>query len=388
MIPHPEEPTTGGYFDYNATSPLSRTARNAWLEAQEHSWHNPSSLYPQAAHVDHLLDAARLRIADLIGCEAPERILFVCGATEANNALFTSIAGAYPGAAVATGGTEHPSVLEPSRAHFGEYAIRLRHQPDGRLDLESLEEYLAGSSSRRAALPLSVVSVMAANNETGTLQPWKQIAEVCRRAGVAFHSDAAQWIGKLPAGDLGETCDYLTASAHKFGGPKGIGFLVIARDDKTFRGALGGPQEAGRRGGTENYPAIAAMVAALDESSRRGLPDPSSRDAFEHRIVASIPDARVIAGSSERLWNTSMLAFPGRRNIRILTALARSGFQVSTGSACSAGKGRPSMTLAAMSEPPETMGQVLRFSSGPDTSRADWMALADQLETIHEAMGD
>lgn len=378
----PGNPAIEGYFDHNATTPLSPAARSAWLEAQDKAWQNPSSLYPDAARVDHLLDAARLRIAEAVGCEAPERIVFTSGATEANNALCTSFAQAFPNSVVATGSTEHPSVMEPSRAGFGERALRLGLDSDGNIDLDDLARRLSMPGDRKDAAPVSLVSVMAANNEVGTLQPWKKISQLCRKAGVAFHSDAVQWVGKLPGEGLGDACDYLSASAHKFGGPKGVGFLIVPEDDAVFRCALGGPQEAGRRAGTENYPAIAAMVAALEQASHC-LPAASCfRDAFEEQVLGTIPGSRVIGHRSKRLWNTSMIAFSEVRNTRILTALARSGFQVSTGSACSAGKGRPSTVLAAMGEPPETMGEVLRFSSGSGTTSAQWRALADQLAAI------
>ncbi len=376
----PEHSAPRGYFDHNATTPLSAAAREAWLSAQDEAWQNPSSLYPEAARVDHLLDAARLRIAELIDCEAPERILFTSGATEANHALFASFARSFPGSVVATGATDHPSVLEPARAFFGARARRLPVTSDGQVDLDSLAEQVSPADT-----PPALVSVIAANNEVGTLQPWAEISRLCRPAGIPFHSDAAQWVGKLPGRNLASACDYLTASAHKFGGPKGVGFLVIPEDDPVFRSAIGGPQEAGRRAGTEDYPAVAAMVAALEEAARAPAPDHTLRDAFESRLLASIPGTRVIGQHAERLWNTSMVAFPAVRNTRLLTALSRAGFQVSTGSACSAGKGKPSPVLAAMGETPPTMTAVLRFSSGRATTAAEWTALADQIITSHHA---
>ena len=366
-------PSAIHYFDHNATTPLSLVARDAWIHSSDTSWHNASSLYPEAAHVDHLLEECRVRLADLLDCDEPERIVFTSGATEANNAVIASFARRFPEASIATGATEHPCVLEPSRAAFGESTVRLAVDTEGVLDLASLDTALAD----RPAL----VSVMAANNETGTLQPWQDVAERCAAADVPYHCDAAQWLGKLPAAGLGN-CPYLTGSAHKFGGPKGVGFLLVPEDDTIVRLAQGGPQEFGKRAGTEDAPGIAAMLSALEEVDSEPF-SPAPRDEFEQRILAELPGSRVIGAKAERLPNTSMIELPHTKNLRWLTRLARLGFQVSTGSACSAGKGRPSPVLAAMSQPPESMSRVLRLSSDRTTTEADWQALATAILEVN-----
>jgi len=220
--------------------------------------------------------------------------------------------------------------------------------------------------------------VMAANNETGVLQPWREVAELCRNYSVPFHSDAAQWIGKLPAGELGG-CDFLTGSGHKFSGGKGVGFMVVPEGLDDFQGFMGGPQEDGRRAGTENLPAVMAMVAALTEREDSLLEDVAAtqgarRDDFEHRISGL--GVKLIGASGPRLWNTSMFVLPHTKNLKWLTRLSQLGFSVSTGSACSAGKGNPSRVMSAMGLDFEEMGRVMRISGGWETTADDWAALA------------
>ncbi|MEZ5330002.1 MAG: aminotransferase class V-fold PLP-dependent enzyme [Verrucomicrobiales bacterium] len=250
---HAASPIVQGYFDYNATTPLSATAAEAWSTASRSHWHNASSLYREAAVVHQLLDDMRCELADLVECDEPDRVIFNSGATEANNAVLSHIARTTTGK-VAASAIEHPCVADCARALLGDRLIELPVDRSGVLELDALSACL--SEQRDIAL----VSIMAANNECGTLQPWKEALQLCKQHGVPYHCDAAQWIGKLPARGLGE-CDYLTGSAHKFGGPKGTGFLIIPEDDRRFRSLIGGPQQEERRAGTENYPAVAAMLA-------------------------------------------------------------------------------------------------------------------------------
>ena len=338
-----------GYFDYNATTPLSDAAREAYLEAADRHWHNPSGLYREAAAARRALEDARQELAAILDTD-PKRVVFNSGATEGANAIFHH----HSGEPVAISPIEHPCVTEAA----GDAATF-----DG--------EIPAGAK---------LVAQMAANNEHGAIQAWRTSLTRCREHGVRFFCDASQWIGKRPPDGLGE-CDYLTATAHKFGGPKGCGFLLIP-EGSDINTLAGGPQENQHRGGTEDYPAIAAMLAALKESQSK-VGDAAHRDAFETAILASLPGTQIVAADSERLWNTSMIILPEHKNLKWLTRLSARGISVSTGSACSAGKDNPSRVLLAMGYGYAEMGRALRFSSGHDTTAEDWMAAATALKEVH-----
>ena len=308
-------------------------------------------------------------IADRLGCGA-EEIIFLSGATEANNAVVAHAA-ASGFRSIAISAIEHPCVREPAELCFRDSLTEIAVTRGGVLDLESLEEILI---THRPGL----VAVMAANNETGVLQPWQDALALCRRHGALLHCDAAQWIGKLSSAGLG-ACDFLTGSAHKFGGPKGIGFLKVPEGGRPFRSLRGGPQEERRRAGTENLPAVAAMLAAWDavESGLTALAGEriSARQGFEVQIRAVLPGVMLIAEFSPRLWNTVLLTVPPPVNVKWLTRLSAAGFAVSTGSACSRGAGA-SDVLRAMGLPDDQSGQVLRLCGGWDTTTEDWQALA------------
>ncbi len=317
-----------GYFDHNATTPMSAAALEAWNRIAVKHWHNPSGLYPEAGEARHLLEEKREALADVFDVNEPERIVFTSGASEANNAVIRHLAAA--GGVIAISGLEHPCVQAPVEAFFPEDRIRrIPVVPEtGVIDLEVLGNWITGGE-------LACVSVMAANNETGALQPWREIAGLCREAGTRYHADAAQWIGKCPVAGLAR-CDFVTASGHKFGGGKGVGFLILPEDfeEVHFHGQIGGPQEEGRRAGTEDLPGIAAMVEALGERNDAAATEPAGapRDAFERRIESEIA-CRPLAGAGPRLGNTSLFIVPYGKNLKWLTRLGHRRFCVSTGSA-------------------------------------------------------
>ncbi len=382
------------YFDHNATTPLAPVARDAWLRAQDEAWQNPSSPYRAAAQVKIRLDAAREKFAILLGGDA-ERFVFTSGATEAANLVFAWWAKTLPAdALIAVNPTEHPCVIEPASHFFGDRVRWLKVDAAGVVDVAALKVcHLLGDKPDR----VSAVVVMAANNETGVVQPWSEIAEACREAGVAYLCDASQWLGKLPAGGIGGD-GFVIASAHKFGGPKGVGLLKLAPQSEGLRGQLGGGQEHGHRGGTEDFPAIAAMGAALAEAEQKKVFLETERmrwrDDFERAISAAVPGVRVIGGRGaavgeasnlsnpigysmpDRLWNTVALVMPFADNTRWVTRLDKRGFQVSTGSACATGKAGPSHVLAALGYAADEAKRVVRISSGWETTAEDWQALA------------
>lgn len=364
------------YFDYNATTPLSAAARKAWLEASDQHWHNPSSLYREAGMARLKLEDCREELADFLGCDEPERIVFTGGATEANNAVIRYFSRKEK--KLAFSAVEHPCVMETAEKVCGKNSrIIPVNSLTGAVDLESLAEFLDSENP-------GAVSVMAANNETGAIQAWKEIAEMCAERGIDYHCDAAQWIGKMPANAL-ETCGFVTGSAHKFGGPKGVGFLMLPEglDSGEFEIFVGGPQENGFRAGTEDLAGVMAMMAALSgldenfDSGQKGR----DRDAFEREVEEKV-GCELLLRDSPRLWNTSMFVLPHSKNLKWLTRLSQRGFSVSTGSACSAGKGNPSRVMQAMELDFDRMGRVLRVSGGRDTSEDDWMALADAIREV------
>lgn len=364
-----------GYFDHNATAPLHPAARDAWLAATERSWHNPSSLYGEAAAVKERLEHARERLAELLDCE-PGRIVFTSGATESNHAFFRALArNLPPGARVLTSSMEHPSVRTPLRLCFPDRVDEIGALQDTTLDMEDFHRHL------RAHRP-ALVTVMAANNESGTLLPWAEVNTACQAEGVPFHTDATQWIGKRPAHELG-SCDYVTGSAHKFGGPKGCGFFVLKNEDEALCLLAGGPQENGHRAGTENYPSIEAMVTALEALSPQLEPiskiQAPLRDAFAGKVREGIPGTRIIASDVPRLWNTQMLVMPRHDNRKWLARLSQQGFAISTGSACSSGSEGASQIMQAMGAAPEEMRRVLRISGGWNTAASDWLELGDAM---------
>lgn len=350
------------YFDHNATHPLSPAAREAWLDATERFIGNPSSPHRLGDRADRALNDARERLAAWLGCAAHD-IVWTSGATEANNMALAHLA--TRAGELLVSAVEHPCVVESTRRHFVGRHHFLPVNRDGVVQLGALDGNPAA------------VAVMAANNETGVLQPWREVLAWCRERGVPMLCDAAQWIGKLPAAGLG-ACDFVSGCAHKFGGPPGLGFLKCPADTRAL--IVGGPQEDGRRAGTENVPGVLAMIAALAERETARA-DESLRDDFLAKLRERLPDVRVLGEGAARLWNTVSVLMPEARDCRQrwVVRLDRLGFAVSTGSACASGKEQPSHVLSAMDFTPEEAGRALRFSAGWETTREDWDALLDAL---------
>ncbi len=370
----------GKYFDFNATSPLSSTARDAWLRAADSFWHNPSGLYREAAAANFRLEDMREALADRLGCGSePDRVVFTSGATESNNAVAHYLSGLSKGGIIGVSAIEHPAVTESVGRFFPE---------DQRLEIPVDAGTGQVDPGQISLEKMDFLSVMAANNETGTLQDWRKIAACCRENGVLFHCDAAQWVGKMPASDIAQHCDFVTGSGHKFGGPKGVGFLILPGGERAadFHSQIGGPQESGHRAGTEDLAGISAMIAALEEKpddllEEIALRQIAGRDAFEARLLA-LSGFEIIGQSSSRLWNTSLFVLPHTKNLKWLTRLSQRGFAVSTGSACSAGKGNPSRVMEAMGLDFDEMGRVIRVSGGWETTGGNWAKLADAIEAV------
>jgi cysteine desulfurase len=362
-------------FDHNATSPLSAAAREAWLDANERLVGNPSSPHRLGARADKGLADAREELADFLGC-GPLDLVWTSGATESANLVMHHFAEALAAdAEIWVSAIEHPCVLEAARLHFGERLKLLPVTPGGVLDLDVLRERVV---KQRPGL----IAVMAANNETGVLQPWREVRELCAEHNVLFFCDAAQWVGKLPSAGLGE-CDFVSGCAHKFGGPTGVGFLKCPSQGALQAQLVGGPQEEGRRAGTENVAGVLSMMAALAEREAALAGDTIiEKEAWRNAFAASFSDTTILGKGEGRLWNTVSALLPGDCRARWVVKLDKAGFAVSTGSACASGKEAPSHVLTAMGVPAEDTDRVVRFSSGWETTADNWQQLAKGVATV------
>lgn len=338
------------YFDHAATTPLDPRVREALRPHLEDEFGNPSSLHAEGRAARAAIEQARTHVGALVGAR-PEQVVFTSGGTEADNLALASVAHAPSESVhVITSAIEHPAVLEACRAleRRGEiHGTQLGVNSDGIVRAEEL----------RAALrpDTCLVSIMAANNVTGVLQPVAVLAEIAHAHGCLFHTDAVQAAGKLPLDLERDGIDLLSLSAHKLHGPKGIGALVVRQRDLLRPILHGGGQERGLRSGTENVAAIvgfgeAARLAALDRGEEVvRLID--LRDRIIHGITNDIPGAYLIGHAFRRLPGHVCVGFSGLEgeSITLMLALDEAGFAVSTGSACSAHKAsEPSYVLQAM----------------------------------------
>jgi cysteine desulfurase len=352
------------YLDHNATSPLKPAARHAMAAALDRPG-NASSIHAEGRKARALIDAAREGIARSLGV-LPAMVVFTSGGTEANNLAIHGV----PVERLAVSAVEHPSVIEAAKARGLPIEI-IPVDASGVVKLDELRAIL-----KRSPLP-TLVSVMLANNETGVIQPVRAIVEIARSANALVHTDAVQAFGKMPVnfGLLG--CDLMTISAHKLGGPMGIGGLVI-RDGLSLEVQMnGGGQELRRRAGTENMPAIAGFAAAIDSAP---VDHATLRDSLEEALRALSPDVVIFGKDVERIANTSCFAFPGFSADMALISLDLEGVSVSSGSACSSGKVARSHVLASMGVPPELSTGAIRVSLG-------WNSTAEDIADFTDAWG-
>jgi cysteine desulfurase len=374
------------YFDHNATSPLLPAARQAWIEASATIIGNPSSPHRLGSRAEAAMNRARESLAAILGCDALD-LVWTSGATESNNMVLHHFSRALPNdAEVWISAVEHPCVREATRLYFSNRHRVIPVDSGGVADMDWLSHELS------ACRP-GMVAIMAANNETGIVQPWREALAMCRQYEVPFFCDAVQWIGKRPPIGLGE-CDFVSGCAHKFGGPKGVGFLKCPGQGRIRPLLVGGPQEEGRRAGTENVASIVAMMAALE--ARQALmvagghkSHAACQSTFERSLLERLPGSALVGGNRERLWNTVAAIMPETDcRLRWVVKLDKLGFAVSTGSACSSGKEEPSHVLAAMGYPASQAGRALRFSSSWETTEEEWRQLLEALvEVYRDACG-
>lgn len=379
--------TTRSYLDYNATAPLRPGVADAMVAAFE-TFGNPSSVHAEGREARALVEAARAKVAALVGA-GPEEVVFTSGGSEANALALAAQAGDAWQCYISA--IEHPSVLAGGR-FYPESTTRIPVTSDGVIDLQTLAGAL---TKHHLGGWRPFVSLMTANNETGAIQPVAQAADMVHAAGGLLHSDAVQLAGKLPLdfGALG--ADMVTLSAHKIGGPKGVGALVLRQGVSVEPLLKGGGQELRRRGGTENVAGIvgfgvAAELAAAELDKAAGIA--RLRDELERRALAMAPDAVVLSSRVARLPNTTCIAVPGARAETLVIGLDLAGVAVSAGSACSSGKVEASHVLSAMGVPPEIARGAIRVSLGSGSDSADierfldaWSEMVGRLKRCQRA---
>jgi cysteine desulfurase len=357
------------YLDNNATTPLDPAVIEEMMPFLTKYYGNPSSGYGFAAMARKAVDLARGRLAALLGCE-PSEIILTSGGTESNNAVIHSALQFEPrGKHVVTSAVEHSAVLRPCQdlEKRGCFVTFLGVDRDGNIDVAELEAAIHPETA--------LVSMMWANNETGVLFPAEKIAEICQRKAVLFHTDAVQAVGKVPIHLRDTVINFLSLSAHKFHGPKGVGALYVRRGTRFHASIAGGGQENGRRGGTENVAAIAGLGKAAELAARyleEGKRDVGlMRDRFEKSVLETANGASVNGAGALRIPNTSSLSFEGIESSAALLLLDRHRICCSAGSACRTGSQEASHVLRAMNPNGDGARRSLRFSFGRFNTEAE-----------------
>ena len=369
------------YLDWNATAPLRPEARVAMIAALDEVG-NPSSVHREGRAARHLIEKARERVAALVGAE-PRNVVFTSGGTEANMMALTPALETNRFDRLMVSSVEHASVRAGGR--FPAYQVEaIPVTADGVVDIGALERRL--NELQRQGLRPPLVSIMAANNETGVIQPIKAAAAIVHAAGGLLHVDAVQAVGRIPF-DINESdADLMTVSAHKLGGPQGVGALIRRSAALHFAEPLlrGGGQERGARAGTENVAGIAGFGAAAASAMATMMADGERMRSMRDRLEAGLANGPtvVFGQNAERLPNTSLFAAHGLRAETALINLDLGGFAVSSGSACSSGKVTASHVLAAMGVPDKLSSGAIRLSIGPSTGESEinlfleaWMKL-------------
>jgi cysteine desulfurase len=364
------------YLDHNATTPLLPEVAAAMAECQSAGFANPESQHQLGRRARRMLEDAREGIAAILGvdlqCRPPDRLIFTSGGTEANNLALFGMAGA-SGAGnsprIAISSIEHPSVSQAAKA-LTRRGFRLDIVPVSQDGLMSIDRFksLLGERPR-------LVSIMAANNETGVLQPIRELAALAATVGAPLHTDAVQAVGKTPASFREWGVAAMSIASHKFNGPRGVGALIVRGGAALDPILFGGFQEEGLRPGTQPVALAVGMHAAIESFHREQVERTARiaqlRDRLETGLVAAWPSAIVHGAMALRLPNTTCLAFPGRDRQALVMALDLAGVACSTGSACASGSSEPSPTLVAMGLADELIGSSIRFSLGATTTAGE-----------------
>jgi cysteine desulfurase len=352
-------PDASIYLDYNATAPARPEVVEAMVETMALGAINPSSVHAAGREALKRIEAARVHVAAMAGAE-PNQVVFTGGGTEADNMVL----GGCGRPRILVSAVEHSAVLRAALTKAADCDV-IPVSADGVIELDALQEMLRSDDTP------TLVSVMAANNETGALQPIAEMARIAHQHGALVHTDAVQAAGKIAVEFKNWDVDYMCLSAHKIGGPQGVG-AVICRDTSLLRPMiLGGGQELGLRAGTENVAGIVGFGVAAELASAKQAREAdrlaSMRDRMEAALRAEVPQIKILSEGAERLANTSCLTMPGVRNDTQVMAFDLVGLAVSAGSACSAGKVEPSHVLEAMGVSTDDAITAIRISLGDGT---------------------
>jgi len=361
------------YLDYNATTPLDPDVRNVMLPFLGEVFGNPSSVHHVGRKARALLDDARDRVASLWRCK-PSEVIFTSGGTESSNlAILGSARLLRPrGRHIISSQVEHPAVLHACEYLAKREGFEITHLPvsqDGFVSVESL---------RAALRPDTIlVSIMAANNETGAIQPVDELGKVCRERGVLFHTDAVQSFGKLPFSDIHQfQADLVSVCAHKFHGPKGVGALFIRSPLHPDPLLFGGGHENERRAGTENLPAIVGFAEAFARFVPLPVFEPALQTSLSQRLLSGLEQlcsvgVTIRSPGTLRLPNTVSFTVKGSDSLTLLAALDLEGICASAGSACSSGSLEPSHVMKAMGVSDEESNALVRFSLGRENNESE-----------------
>ncbi len=357
-------------LDHNATTRPTPEVVEGVARALTDTWHNPSSVHRAGQAARQAVELARQQVAELLNASARE-VTFTSGGTESINLAVRGALGSTGKRVVVTSEVEHSAVrdlvedLERRDECEVRWAPLLEH---GIVDADALDDLVTPD--------VALVSVQWANNETGAIQPVERIARLCEAKNVLFHTDATQWVGKMPTDVTDAPIDLLTCSAHKMHGPKGVGVLW-ARRGVRLRPLQPGSHELGRRGGTENVPGIVGMGVSAQQA-KAWLDDPDARarigalrDRLEAGILERVPDAVVNGRDVDRLWNTTNVGFPAMEAEALLLLLSERGVCASAGAACSSGSLEPSPVLLAMGVPERVAHGSIRLSLGRETTEGE-----------------
>lgn len=356
------------YLDYNATTPVDPAVVDELLPFLKEHFGNPSSNHPYGKRAKEAVELARSRVAALLGC-APGEVIFTSGGTESNNhaLIGTAFANSQRGRHIITSAVEHPAVLNPLRWLEG-HGFCITYLPvdgTGKVDPDEVRRAITEHTS--------LISVMHANNEVGTLQPLHEIGAIARECGIVFHTDAAQSVGKIATKVEELGVDLLTVAGHKLYAPKGIGALYMREGVRVDSYLHGAGHELGRRAGTENVPYMVALGKAAELAAERLVTEAGKvfalREHFHGRLLDLVGDVVLNGHPSDRLPNTLNVSFKGVAGADLLAQLPE--LAASTGSACHDGKGELSGVLKAMGLSKEQGFGAVRFSLGRQTTREE-----------------
>ncbi|MCB1783810.1 MAG: cysteine desulfurase [Alphaproteobacteria bacterium] len=365
------------YLDYNASAPLRPESRKALLTVLDTSTNaalNPSAVHNYGRQARKFVEDARMQLSTCLNIP-PAQILFNSGATETNNTILRFFKELYPDETILVSAIEHPSVLQAC-----ENLETIPATPQGLVNLTALEDRLKKEPK------VSLVSIMAVNNETGVIQDVSKISRIVHSHGALFHCDAAQAFGKIEL-DIPETgADFLSLSAHKIGAPQGVGALILGLCGITPILLRGGGQEKSARAGTENTAGIAAFAAAATAAHKDLMPQrehlSKMREAMESQLLNISPEIIIHGQDVPRAPNTSFFSLPGIPSETMMMALDLEGIALSNGSACSSGRVKPSNVLINMGQSPEIASSALRVSTGWATTQNDIDAFLNVWEKL------